>query len=242
MIIGFSGKKQSGKTTSGNFILSVLMSKLNISSDITIDAEGRIVVSDLLGQKQYAGVFDPISANTSDFIIKQVMDKINPLCKIYSFADPLKQDVCINILGLTYDQCYGSDDHKNSLTDVKWPDSDKHMTARDVMQFVGTDFFRKMKTNVWVDATINKIKKEKPRIALITDCRFPNEVESIRNNQGKVVRLTKKLFDSDHISENILDQDRYDWDNFDYIIDNYDMSIYDQCIDIKQKLQEILPL
>jgi hypothetical protein len=44
------------------------------------------------------------------------------------------------------------------------------------MQFVGTDFFRKMKTNVWVDATINKIKKEKPKIALITDFIFPNEV------------------------------------------------------------------
>lgn len=243
MIIGFSGKKQSGKTTSGNFILSVLMSKLNISSDITIDGEGRIVVSDLLGQKQYSGIFDPIStSNTSDFILKQVKDKLDPICKIYSFADPLKQDICINILGLTYDQCYGSDEAKNSLTDAVWPDSDKRMTARDVMQFVGTDFFRKMKSNVWVDATINKIKKEQPKIAIITDCRFPNEVESIRTNGGKVVRLTKQPFDSDHISEIILDENRYDWKNFDYIIKNEDMSIYDQCIEIKQKLQEILPL
>lgn len=240
MIIGFSGKKQSGKTTSGNFILSLILTEMRLTSSAHIDSEGRIIVADLLGQKQYAGVLDTTFSNTSDYIINQVKNKLSPVAKIYSFADPLKQDICMNILGLTYDQCYGSDEHKNELTNLVWPDNpDRRMSARDVMQYVGTDIFRKMKPNVWVDATINSIKKDQPKIALITDCRFPNEVEAIRNNGGKVVRLTKDPYQSNHISETILDKNVYDWSNFDYVIDNQEMSILEQCLELDSQLKEL---
>jgi hypothetical protein len=39
--------------------------------------------------------------------------------KIYSFADKLKQ-FCVECLGLSEAQCYGTDDDKNSLTHLKW--------------------------------------------------------------------------------------------------------------------------
>lgn len=38
---------------------------------------------------------------------------------VCSFADTLKQ-FCIDILGLSIQQCYGSDDDKNTLTTYKW--------------------------------------------------------------------------------------------------------------------------
>jgi hypothetical protein len=241
MILGFSGRKQSGKSTTGNFIISVKLAELGISNKIDIDIEGRIVVSDLFGDTNYAGVLDT-SVRNNDYMLKKLYETLDPYVKIYSFADPLKQDICMNILGLTYEQCYGSDDEKNKPTELTWPGSENKMSSRDIMQYVGTDIFRKMKPDVWVSATINKIQKEKPEIALITDCRFPNEVSSIKNAGGLVMRLTRNPYNSDHLSETILDQSNYDWSNFDYICNNDEMTIYDQCTDIQKFLQETLPL
>jgi len=54
--------------------------------------------------------------STSASYIKSLANNSN----IYSFADPLKKDVCINILGLTERQCYGTDADKNTLTNLRW--------------------------------------------------------------------------------------------------------------------------
>jgi hypothetical protein len=187
MILAFAGRKQSGKSTSAEYVQSIINShNLRLSN------------------------------------------------KIYSFADPLKQDICINILGLTYEQCYGSDEHKNTLTDIRWQDMPDYnesfemsgyMSARQIMEHVGTNVFRKIKTNVWVDATINKIKKENLDLAIIADCRFPNEVESIKKAGGYVIRLDLDPFGSDSNSENALDKDKYDWNKFDLVIRNTGMTI-----------------
>lgn len=145
---------------------------------------------------------------------------------IYNFADPLKQNICMDILGLTYDQCYGSDDKKNELVDCYW---DNHkLTAREVMQIVGTDIFRRMKQNVWSDAIIRRINKESPTAAIIADCRFPNEVDAIKKAGGTVIKLTRNPHNSYHASEMALDQDQYDQKNFDLIIDNENLSISEQ--------------
>ncbi len=164
----------------------------------------------------------------------------NLSCKVYSFADPLKQDICINILGLTYEQCYGSDDDKNTLTSLRWKDmpgyditwtwnNEYHdsgfMTARQVMEFVGTGIFRQIKRDVWSAATIHKIKSENIDIALVADCRFPNEVEAIQNSGGLVIRLTKDPFKSNSESESALDQCFFDWSKFDFVLDNTSMTI-----------------
>lgn len=146
--------------------------------------------------------------------------------KIYNFADPLKKDICMNILGLTYDQCYGSDIDKNTTTHLVWEGN--NLTAREVMQIVGTDIFRKMYTNVWADSTINKIKTEKKQLAIIADCRFPNEVEAVRKSGGLVIKLTRNLHDSDHASEVALDENNYDQQNFDLIVPNHKLSIREQ--------------
>lgn len=175
-IIAFAGRKQSGKTSSCEFVQNI-----------------------------YTQVVRKNSA-------------------IYNFADPLKQ-MCIQILGLTHDQCYGSDDHKNELVNCLWPESRKQMTAREVMQYVGTDVFRKIQHNVWADATIRRIKDESLPLALIADCRFPNEVEAIKKVGGLVIKLNRNLYHSTHDSETALDDGRYDQDIFDLVINNQDMDL-----------------
>ncbi len=175
-LIGFSGRKQSGKSSSTDYIVSLI---------------------------------DRHSLDMS--------------YKVYSFADPLKQDICINILGLSHDQCYGTDDDKNTMTDLLW--DGEQLTARTAMEIIGTKLFRALKTNVWVDATIHKIKQEGVDLAIIADCRFPNEVEAITNYGGYNIRLDLDPFNSTSTSESSLDRSVYDWSNFDLIIENASMTI-----------------
>ena len=172
---------------------------------------------------------------------------------VYSFADVLKKQVCINIMGLSKEQCYGTDEEKNSLTKFKWenlPDDIRYfdktevekirvigetdeyenfsnlrkgfMTAREVMQVVGTDIFRNyFDSGIWVDATLRNIFQDKKNITLISDVRFPSEVNAIIKNGGYIVRLTRNICEQDnHPSETALDD--YNFVNLErtYIVDN----------------------
>ena len=76
------------------------------------------------------------------------------------------------------------------------------MTAREVMQYVGTDFFRKIYPDVWVDSTIRKIESEAPDLAVIVDCRFPNETKGVKEAGGKVIKLRGKGKDMYRIAAN----------------------------------------
>ena len=100
------------------------------------------------------------------------------------------------------------------------------MTAREVMQYIGTDIFRKIYPNVWADSTIRRITAEGTALAVVTDVRFPNEVKAIQDAGGKVIRLTRNSeSDDQHSSEVALDKEQYDWDNFDEVIDNEEMEV-----------------
>lgn len=176
----------------------------------------------------FAGRKQSGKTTCSEFVVKYCNGIIEPFngARIYNFADPLKKDICMNILGLTHEQCYGEDIDKNTLTDIEWEGN--KLTAREVMQFVGTDLFRKMKNDVWASATINKIQREQPKLAVIADCRFPNEVEAVRNVGGLVIKLSRNLYHSNHASEVALDENNYDPKNFDLVIHNEDINISQQ--------------
>lgn len=104
------------------------------------------------------------------------------------------------------------------------------MTAREVLQYWGTEIFRKQYADVWADACIRKIRKSGCRLAVITDCRFPNEVEAVQKAGGRVIKLTRVVFPEDrHHSETALDSENFDQSRFDAILDNSEMSIDEQC-------------
>lgn len=203
-ILAFSGRKQSGKSTSGEYAQNLI------------------------------GSTNP---------------KIN--IKTYSFADPLKKNICVDLLGLTPQQCWGNDEDKNSLTLLLWEnmpgyigDLKGQMTAREVMEYVGTKMFRRMKDQIWVEATLNQIKKDKPDIALLLDNRFPNEVDAVLDSGGFVIRLARDPFHSLSEPEIALDPINYDWSKFSCVIDNTNCSIDEKNNLIKQFLinQGILSL
>ena len=221
------------------------MLSLGIARNFKITNSGQIWVSDILGEELNAGIFDVTSSDQS--MVNFLKANLDHFAKLYSFADLLKKSVCMDILGLTKEQCYGTDEQKNTDTNIPWSSlpfhdaktKNKKMTAREVMQVVGTDFFRAMFPNVWADATIRKIQENGPHIAIIADCRFPNEVEAVQNAGGKVVRLTRNSEDKDaHISETALDKENFDWNKFDVIIQNDNMSVGEQNKKLYDQLKE----
>jgi len=245
-IIALSGRKQSGKTTIGNFFISLFLSNMGVSKEIKIEEDGDITLSDVYGNDLYKKI-TPRYELQKDFVIANLYKELDQHIKIYNFADTLKQSVCMEVLGLSYAQCYGTDENKNELVDCVWPrttlsseaDADKQMTAREVMQYVGTDIFRTIKKTVWIDSTMSRISKDKPKMAIITDCRFPDEVDAVKNAGGYVIRLTRDLHNSSHVSETALDKDNYDWENFDYILDNQNLTIYEQSLQIQEWLDTL---
>lgn len=63
----------------------------------------------------------------------------------------------------------------------------REITPRWVLQFWGTEVFRRnFHDDIWIASVENKLRNSKDNI-VITDCRFPNEILSIRNTGGKIV-------------------------------------------------------
>jgi len=239
-IIGISGKKQSGKTTVGNFLFGCAMMSNSVVEYAEINKRGELVVPYEDAEGEISPCIFPVDSSHPS-MVSYMQENIWHDLKIYNFADNLKR-LCIDILGLTERQCYGTDEDKNSLTDINLADCifdtcrSRKMTAREVMQHVGTDFFRRIYPNVWVESTIRKINKETPKLAVVVDCRFENEVKGIQETGGKVIRLTRNIYgDSDqHPSETALDN----YKGFDFVLDNQDMSVSEQNEAIYNQLAE----
>jgi hypothetical protein len=61
------------------------------------------------------------------------------------------------------------------------------LTPRWVLQYWGTEVCRHVFHNdIWIASVENKLRKSRDNI-VISDCRFPNEIESIRNVGGSIL-------------------------------------------------------
>lgn len=108
-----------------------------------------------------------------------------------------------------------------------------NLTPRLVLQLWGTEVCRKsFHDDIWIASVENKLRTTKDHI-VISDCRFPNEIASIRRAGGRVIRIVRgpdpdwfnvartdvrqmtELYPQVHASE-------FSWagTEFDFIIDN----------------------
>lgn len=276
-VVAFSARKSGGKDTSANFLLGTVMKKLSFIADFKVTDKGKLYCFGWANQAASDGVFD-YDAQTQ-FVSSFKKNYLDKHIKLYSFADCLKKDICMKMFGLTYEQCYGTDEQKNTLTHLRWEDmpgvvtpfvaatvlcdmcgdgsypknleynipsimvhDEGVMTAREFMQFGGTEIFRKMCHDCHVNATNNQIEIDSPEIAVIRDARFVNEVDGTREKGGYVVRLLRDPNDGNdkHESETALDD--YPLENYFAVIDNREMSVAEQNDAIREALFPILDL
>jgi hypothetical protein len=132
-----------------------------------------------------------------------------------AFADALK-DACINVFGFSREQVYG--DELKEQIDEYW----QH-TPREILQKVGTDLFRNelprvcenISNDIWiksVERKIQNLKKIGHNRFVITDVRFPNELEFIHRMKGRVWKVVRPCLLNDanqyipvHSSESHID-------------------------------------
>jgi dephospho-CoA kinase len=131
-----------------------------------------------------------------------------------AFADALKQ-VCQTVFDLTMEQM--TDTIKKEQMDERWDTTPRHL-----MQIVGTQLFRDkltecfphLKGSIWVGIIKQKILRSSKNIVL-TDVRFENEAEMVRQFNGKLIQITRTDNNQSdkHVSENIHIQTNYMLEN-----------------------------
>tara|TARA_Y100000593_G_scaffold51924_1_gene97581 strand:+ start:9088 stop:9918 length:831 start_codon:yes stop_codon:yes gene_type:complete len=230
-ILAFAGRKQSGKNSACSFLHGYQMRCYNLIEHFEIDEDGRLLVNATFtnaeGENETSAAVLDTTRTDLDFGL-WAAENMWPYIKHYSFAGALKE-ICNGLFGLERSQCYGTDEQKNSETFINWEDmpgydGDKtgKMSAREFMQYFGTDVCRKIHPDIWTEHTIKTIRAEEPLIAVISDCRFQNEVDAVQRAGGKVIRLTRGIDNDTHSSEAESEL----IENYDATIDNKDLSLY----------------
>jgi hypothetical protein len=144
----------------------------------------------------------------------------------FFFAKPIK-DFCINVLGLRHEQVYGETSERESPTQYQWggiaedirfkynKQPNEYLTARQVLQVVGSDFFReKFYKNVWAEAGVRQVQSSNKIVSIFNDVRYLNEIQASTNycsSNGLPKPLVIRLYRDtdmvdDHASETALDE------------------------------------
>lgn len=166
--------------------------------------------------------------DTSSEICTRILESEGLSVKSTSFAHPLKA-MCVNVLGLSHQGCYGSDEDKAENSHIMWENMPQEirknyqrtvigshgkafvdprgpMTNRQVLQVVGTDIFRTFfDTDIWAKYPFRK-SWDGYDVVMLTDCRFPNEKIVTEEHGGVIIRLERDTgLEDNHPSEVALD-------------------------------------
>ena len=263
-ILAFAGSKQAGKSTCSNFLHGYQMRSHNVVSDFGITENGELAVTTNIagvdGKVERGNAILDTTRTDVEFADWAAFN-MWPYVKSYSFAAPLKQ-IAVELFQMGLDQVYGSDADKNTASIFRWEEmpgviTDENlvkqkeikklidcgtlkyhkrgrMSAREFLQFLGTDVCRFIYEDIWQSRLVKDISIEQPLLAIVDDCRFPNEADAILNAGGKVVKLTRSPYKDKHSSECALSS----YDKFDAVIDNANLSIHDTNIQIINLLNE----
>ena len=201
-LIGISGKIGSGKDTVGN-IIQMLTQGIDSNTQITEYVNGTNITG-------------------FDYQIKKFADTIKDIaCMLIGCtrAQLEDQEFKQKELGEEWWYCVADDGsyipyeqnlHKNKVVNLV------KLTPRKLLQLLGTECGRQIiHPNIWVNSLFADYKKDSNWI--ITDVRFTNEAQAIKDKGGIIIRINRPLYrlDDQHPSETALDN--Y---NFDYVIEN----------------------
>tara|TARA_R110000824_G_scaffold362086_1_gene550022 strand:+ start:1004 stop:1903 length:900 start_codon:yes stop_codon:yes gene_type:complete len=262
--LAFAGNKQSGKTTCSNFIHGYQLRCYKIINDFAVTKEGELMVqTEFIGQRgekeQGCAILD---TKRSDLEFSEwAVYNMWPYVKSYSFADPLK-NIATELFDIKEENIRGTDIQKNAKIPITWqsmpgvvtcPKSAKmpevkklinkgvliyhkpgKMTGREFLQFFGSEVCRKIYEEIWVARLVKDVDSEGSLLAVIDDCRYPNEATAIQDSGGRVIKLTRSNHEDSHKSENAFGEDY----NFDAVIDNENLSIQETNVEIIKLIEE----
>ena len=201
MIIGITGKAQSGKDTACRIVQLIN----------TVDYD--CACSEGEGEK---------------YILDNVDNIIVMGCRWekHAFADKLKECASL-ILGVSRES-FEYNSFKESFTTL--PLSNKEgepMTNREFLQYFGTEVGRNIDKDLWIKALMYSYGRDKESHWIVPDVRFPNEADAIRNAGGVLWKIERDGSGAgNHISEKLIDDIMVDI----IIENNLDMKYYIKAI------------
>lgn len=144
---------------------------------------------------------------TSDYLV----EKYN--FKKLTFAEPLK-NACKILFNFNEEQLYGS---KKEEVDPRWG-----VSPRIIYQYLGTDIFRNhiqtimptIGNNFWVNLTIDNYKNLKNSNVVISDVRFENELNAIKQEGGIIIKIIRPSNENNdyHSSESSIQDLKGDYE------------------------------
>ena len=124
---------------------------------------------------------------------------VNKHCFIkFSFASATK-DVVSSLFGWDRIMLEGNTleyREKRNIVDTWWSEklSIPNFTPRMALQMIGTDLFRKkFFDEIWVSIVERKIIENIDKNIVISDCRFPNEINMVKKYGAKLIHIYRKL-------------------------------------------------
>jgi hypothetical protein len=162
------------------------------------------------------------------------IQELAPSFEVKKFAGKLKQIASL-LTGVPIEKFEDQEFKKQTMgSDWYTEIMARPLTYREFLQKLGTEAMRdNLHSNIWVNALFADYKKDFRCLTcgypskgpvcdaseaypnwLITDVRFPNEANAIRDRGGVIVRLRRnedKLVEGLHVSETALDNYPFDW-------------------------------
>lgn len=219
MIIGLSGKAQAGKDTVCSIIQLLIPNYLKYNQTFE-DSEIEKYVSIPSSYKNTLKFISKYKNKKFAHKVKEVASLLTGI-PIHKFEDeefknsPLGDEWRVKRLPNLLEGPKGSDAHYGYFYSP--------LTGRELLQRIGTEAMRKgVHEDIWVNSLIAEYKynNQFEDHFIVSDVRFPNEVDAIKKEGGLIIRINrpslKEKMYSTHESETALDN----YKNWDYVIDN----------------------
>lgn len=250
MIIGISGKIGSGKDTVGKIIQyltseSKLTEKDKCFAFIKLNYDIKGYHNSKFEIKKFADYLKDIVCGLINCTREQLEDPVFKNTELgeewikYSYATGFWSHSDNNPSHKMMDSVQCTKEEYKAELKVNWQTAYKVVyTPRVLLQYIGTELFRnQILNNIWVNALMSKYLPidDSMRASMgnvldysdciypnwiITDTRFPNELQAIKDRGGISIRVsrgiaTAKELETQHESETALDTA-----TFNYLIDN----------------------
>jgi len=199
-VILISGKLQSGKNQFAEYLQKKFEKGYKVSTDLFARSLKDGCKTDFA---KLSAVLESLS--------EQIKSKIN----LYADTrEHMMNPDAINDIERTVDQL--------KIRDLNWYE-DKTEITRVILQLYGTDIFRnRVNDNWWVNQMKERVLASDSDIILITDTRFPNEIEEmyVDSYETITIRIQRNINTQERIASHASETSLDDWTEWDYVVEN----------------------
>lgn len=161
--------------------------------------------------------------NTLSKLIRKELRKTHKgvFCEYIAFADPIKAMIRLMFPDLPEKYLTGSSQYRAEAIPGAFKDG-KPLTVRQLLIDLGTGVGRACKETIWLEAFDHAFQKAQSKfktMVIVTDVRFRNEFDHLKNLGFYQIRLLRDShLQINHASE--TNQDSIKDDEFDYVLHN----------------------